>query len=59
MNLAYLRFYKELNEFLSSGKKMGLFPYSFSGNPSIKDAIEALGVPHIKVDLILISAIVK
>ena len=59
MNLAYLRFYKELNEFLPSGKRKGLFPYSFSGNPFVKDAIEAPGVSHVEVDLILMSASVK
>lgn len=29
--------------------------YSFTGNPSIKDAIEAIGVPHTEVDLILVN----
>ena len=59
MNLAWFRFYKELNEFLPSGKRKGLFPYSFSGNPSVKDAIEALGIPHVEVDLILMPVSVK
>ncbi|MDO9581071.1 MAG: Mut7-C RNAse domain-containing protein [Bacteroidales bacterium] len=52
MNLAYFRFYEELNEFLSLEKRKEFFPYSFNGNPSVKDAIEALGVPHVEVDLI-------
>ena len=59
MNLAYLRLYKELNEFLPSGKRKGLFPYLFSGNPSTVDAIEALGVSHVEVDLILMPVSVK
>ncbi len=57
MNLAYFRFYEELNEFLPSGKRKKFFPYSFSGNPSVKDAIEALGVPHVEVDLILVNSL--
>jgi uncharacterized protein len=55
MNLAWFRFYEELNEFLPSEKRKQTFPYSFNGNPSVKDAIEALGVPHVEVDLILVN----
>ena len=57
MNLAYFRFYEELNEFLSLEKRKEFFPYSFNGNPSVKDAIEALGVPHVEVDLILVNSL--
>lgn len=31
------------------------FSYEFRGKPSIKDAIEAIGVPHTEVDLILVN----
>jgi uncharacterized protein len=57
MNLARFRFYEELNEFLPLNKRKELFDYSFKGNPSVKDAIEALGVPHVEVDLILVNSI--
>jgi uncharacterized protein with PIN domain len=57
MNLAYFRFYEELNDFLPSEKRKELFPYTFSGNPSVKDAIEAMGVPHVEVDLILVNSL--
>ncbi|MFA5818570.1 MAG: Mut7-C RNAse domain-containing protein [Bacteroidales bacterium] len=57
MNLAWIRFYEELNEFLPSEKRKQLFPYSFNGTPSVKDAIEALGVPHVEVDLILVNSL--
>jgi uncharacterized protein with PIN domain len=57
MNLAYFRFYEELNDFLPSQKRKELFQYSFSGNPSVKDAIEAIGVPHVEVDLILVNSL--
>jgi uncharacterized protein with PIN domain len=57
MNLAWFRFYEELNEFLPKEKRKQLFPYPFNGNPSVKDAIEALGVPHVEVDLILVNSL--
>ncbi len=52
---AYFRFYEELNDFLPAFKRKQDFTYHFSGQPSIKDAVEALGVPHTEVDLILIN----
>jgi len=52
---ATFRFYEELNDFLSRGQKKTDIPYPFSGNPAVKDAIEALGVPHTEVDLILVN----
>ena len=52
---AYFRFYAELNDFLSAGHRYHLFGYSFKGTPAIKDCIEALGVPHTEVDLILVN----
>lgn len=51
----YFRFYAELNDFLPQQKKFTTFSYPFFGNPSVKDAIEALGVPHTEVDLILVN----
>jgi uncharacterized protein with PIN domain len=57
MNSAYLRFYEELNEFLPPERRMQELEYSFYGTPSVKDAIEALGVPHVEVDLILVNGI--
>jgi uncharacterized protein len=57
MSLALFRFYEELNEFLPERKRKQQFPYSFFGDPSVKDAIEALGVPHVEVDMILVNGI--
>jgi uncharacterized protein len=57
MSLAYFRFYAELNDFLPSGKRKKAFSYTFNGNPSVKDAIEAIGVPHVEVDLILVNSL--
>ncbi len=54
-NKAYFRFYEELNDFLPAEKKKEEFSYEFSISPSVKDAIEAIGVPHVEVDLILVN----
>lgn len=50
---ASFRFYASLNDFLPSQQKQKWFSHCFKGNPSIKDTIEALGVPHPEVELIL------
>jgi len=50
---AQFRFYAELNDFLTAIKRQKSFPYRFMGKPSVKDAIEAIGVPHPEVDLIV------
>ncbi len=50
---AQFRFYEELNDFLTPDQKKRDFSYKFNGRPSIKDAIEAIGVPHTEVELIL------
>lgn len=49
----FFRFYEELNDFLPPDKRKKSFDYSFKGNPAVKDAIEALGIPHTEVDLIV------
>lgn len=54
---AIFRFYEELNDFLPSDKKKVDFLHSFFGTPSIKDVIEAIGVPHVEIDLILVNGI--
>ena len=55
MNLAYFRFYEELNDFLNKERRKVTFTYEFTGNPSVKDAIEAIGVPHVEVDLVVVN----
>ena len=54
-NSAAFRFYEELNDFLPRTKRKATFDYPFSGNPAIKNPIEALGIPHTEVDLILVN----
>lgn len=56
MKLAWFRFYEELNDFLPARNRKISIPYSFIGNPAVKDAIEALGIPHVEVDLILVNS---
>lgn len=49
------RFYEELNDFLAPRLRGVTFEHAFDGTPSVKDRIEALGVPHTEVDLILVD----
>ncbi|MDZ7343194.1 MAG: Mut7-C ubiquitin/RNAse domain-containing protein, partial [candidate division KSB1 bacterium] len=55
MNCAYFRFYEELNDFLPEEKKKTTFVHHFKDRASIKDMIEAIGVPHTEIDLILVN----
>jgi uncharacterized protein with PIN domain len=54
-NAVQIRFYEELNDFLPAARKKVWFSHLFENNPAIKDLIEALGVPHTEVDLILVN----
>ena len=49
------RFYAELNDFLPPDRRQRAFGYCFHGTPSVKDTIEAIGVPHTEVDVILVD----
>jgi uncharacterized protein len=49
------RFYGQLNDFLSAARRGRRFVHRLRNVASVKDAIEALGVPHPEVDLILIN----
>ncbi len=52
---AEFRFYEELNDFLPASRRKRSFSHRFRGTPSVKDTIEAIGVPHTEVDLILVD----
>ena len=52
---AHFRFYAELNDFLPAAKRQQTFTQTFEVKSSVKDMIEALGVPHTEVDLILVN----
>lgn len=49
------RFYEELNDFLPKHRRKIDFEAEFKGKRSIEDIAEALGVPHTKIDLILVN----
>jgi uncharacterized protein with PIN domain len=51
---AFFLFDGSLNDFLPVSKRYGWINYTFQGIPSVKDAIEAIGVPHPEVDVILV-----
>jgi len=52
---AEFRFYEELNDFLPEARRKRAFSWRFHGTPSVKDTIEAIGVPHTEVDLVLVD----
>jgi hypothetical protein len=52
---AEFRFYEELNDFLPEARRKRAFGWRFHGTPSVKDTIEAIGVPHTEVDLVLVD----
>lgn len=52
---AEFRFYEELNDFLPAERRKASFRAPFTGTPSVGDTIQALGVPHTEIDLILVD----
>jgi len=55
MRSATFRFYAELNDFLPPGERQREVVRIFPDSPSVKDQIEACGVPHTEVDLVLVN----
>ena len=56
MARATFRFYAELNDFLPPSRRQE-FSYEFQRRAAVKDLVEALGVPHTEVDLILVNGV--
>ncbi|XKE44355.1 Mut7-C ubiquitin/RNAse domain-containing protein [Halomonas organivorans] len=52
---ARFRFHDELNDFLPPERRHRAFAYEVDRRAAIKDVIEALGVPHPEVDVILVD----
>ena len=52
---AEFRFYEELNDFLPLTRRKVDFSCEFAGTPAVVDLVEAIGVPHTEVDLILVD----
>ena len=55
MRRVYFRFYAELNELLPPTKRGSCFVHGLDPAATLKDVIEALGVPHTEIGLILIN----
>jgi uncharacterized protein with PIN domain len=49
------RFYEELNDYLPPDQRKRSIVREIAGTPSVKDAIESIGVPHTEIDLILVD----
>jgi len=52
---AEFRFYEELNDFLPADRRKVSFKQTFQGTPAVRDVIQAIGVPHTAVDLVLVD----
>ena len=52
---ANLQFFETLNDFLPAQRQHTRFSHRFEGAPSVKDMVEALGVPHTEVALIIVN----
>jgi len=55
VNQVFVRFYEELNDFLPRSRQKIDSQVLSKERQSVKDMIEALGVPHTEVDLILVN----
>ncbi|MCZ6719240.1 MAG: Mut7-C RNAse domain-containing protein [Gammaproteobacteria bacterium] len=53
MAVAEFRFYEELNDFLPVERRKCRFVYCCAERATVKHAIEALGVPHTEVEIVL------
>jgi uncharacterized protein with PIN domain len=55
VSTATFRFYEELNEFLPASRRKVSFKAACGENATVKQAIEALGVPHTEIEVILVN----
>jgi uncharacterized protein with PIN domain len=53
---AIFRFYGDLNDFLPEDRRQVNLAYPLNGSVAVKHPIEAMGVPHTEVDLILANS---
>jgi len=52
---ASVRFYGSLNDFLAAAYRQSTLVCGFDSSPSVKDLVEALGVPHPEIDLLVVD----
>jgi len=57
VGIAWFRFYAELNDLVPKERRGRQTAWPVNGGAVVKDAIEALGVPHTEVDLILVNGV--
>jgi uncharacterized protein with PIN domain len=50
-----VRFYGTLNDFLPAPRRLSTLVCAFNNSPSVKDLVEALGVPHPEIDLLIVD----
>jgi hypothetical protein len=55
MGTVTFRFYADLNDFLPPGQRQATLVCDVRGRASVKDLIEAHGVPHPEVDLVFVN----
>lgn len=55
--VASFRFYAELNDFIAPERRRREFDFDCATEATIKHVIEAIGVPHTEVDLILVNGV--
>lgn len=53
--VAEFRFYEELNDFLPRERRKLAFRYQCARRATVKQAIEAIGVPHTEIEIILVN----
>jgi uncharacterized protein len=54
-HIIHVRFFGELRDFLDGPLRNRRFAYTIKGCPSVKDTLEAIGVPHVAIDLIFVN----
>ncbi|MBP8235982.1 MAG: Mut7-C ubiquitin/RNAse domain-containing protein [Rhizorhabdus sp.] len=55
--VATFRFYEELNDFIARDRRRREFDFDCATDATVKHVIEALGVPHTEVELILVNGV--
>ena len=55
MSWAEFRFYAELRDFLPENQKSGVVRVKIAGHETVKHLVEAVGVPHTEIDLLLVN----
>jgi uncharacterized protein with PIN domain len=53
----YVRFFGKLRDFLDVSRRNRRFAYTIKGCPSVKDTLEAIGVPHVAIDAIFVNKV--